>query len=186
MAISAYYGHPNGSCTCPVPQQPTIADVCPGKILKDGCSKDMYGKEKACYLSRHELGYGDPQPCCAYKKVDGKPSLKELSIKPNYGCNSLTAQFVAEGMCLGKASCTLIASDSHLFSWSGIHAKNVPSNACASSTKNSKNLMLNQCNTTLTHLGSWNECPLAETNDRYLQIQVGFYFFLFYEFHSFY
>jgi hypothetical protein len=172
IAISAYYGHPNGSCTCPVPQQPTIADVCPGKILKDGCSKDMYGNEEACYLSRYDLGYGDPQPCCAYTKDNGKPSLKDLKIGPNYGCNSMTAQYVAEGMCLGKSSCTLTASDTHVFSWRGLSAKNVPSNVCKSSIKNPKNELLNQCNTTLTHLGSWAECPLTGTKDRYLQIQV--------------
>lgn len=119
------------------------------------------------------MGYGDPQPCCAYRKAGGEPSLDELQIRANYDCNSLTAQYIAEGMCLGKSSCTLTASDTHLYSWRGEYAKNLPSNVCKSSVKSKNNIMLNECNTTLTHLGSWAECPLGEdSSTRFLQVQV--------------
>lgn len=175
IAISAYYGQPNGTCTCPVSQQPTLSGDCPGKQLRSGCSKDLYGNEEACYLSEYDLGYGDPQPCCAYTTVDGKPNLDELQIRANYDCNSATAQYIAEGMCLGKSSCKLIASDTHLYSWRGKYAKDLPSNVCKTSVKNKNDIMLNQCNTTLTHIGSWTQCPLQDPSTRFLQIQVTFH-----------
>ena len=126
------------------------------------------------------MGYGTPQPCCAYTKVDGEPSLSELEIGPNYSCNSLTAQYIADGMCLGKSSCLLKSSETHIYSWKGSFAKDLPSNVCKTSTKSKNDIYKNQCNTTLTYTGSWSDCPKSSNSkgNKYLQIQV-FYFVIF-------
>lgn len=184
VAISAYYGQPTGSCTCPVPQQPTTGGICPGKITQSGCSKDLYGKSKACYLSNYDLGYGTPQPCCAYTKVNGEPSLSELEIGPDYSCNSLTAQYIAEGMCLGRSSCVLKSSDTHLYSWKGEYAKDLPSNVCKTSIKSKNDINRNQCNTTLTYTGSWAGCSKSSNfiGNKFMQIQVIYFLISFYSY----
>mmetsp|Transcript_24493 Transcript_24493/g.36018 ORF Transcript_24493/g.36018 Transcript_24493/m.36018 type:complete len:1721 (-) Transcript_24493:92-5254(-) len=179
QAISAYYGQPSGSCTCPSIQQPLSSGTCPGDVVsKSGsktCSMDLYGNKEACFLSELDLNYGSPQPCCAFNRDDkGEPDLSDLTISANYSCNSLTAQYIAEGMCLGKRSCMMIADPDYEYSWKGSLAKDLPSNVCQSRSFNSKVLMENQCNTTLGYTGSWESCPTGSpaSSSRFLQIQV--------------
>eukprot|EP01036_Dinobryon_divergens_P047404 gene47404-63546_t len=40
-----------------------------------------------------------------------------MRIAPNYSCNSLTSQYIAEGLCLGQSSCKLTADTNVLYTW---------------------------------------------------------------------
>lgn len=173
-SISIQYGHPTGSCHCPSVQQPLRSGSCPGEVKrnsgKEECSRDMYGKPEACYYSELVTFYATPQPCCAYSKDQGQPDLSDLKIKPDYSCNSLTAQYIAEGLCLGKSSCVLISNSRHPYSWIHTGAE-LPSNVCSSTRSIDDDS--HQCNTTLGYMGSWDSCPNSIDDDRYMLVEVG-------------
>eukprot|EP01041_Mallomonas_annulata_P006254 gene6254-12660_t len=152
-SIIAYYGHPSGSCSCPLNQLPrgststsssTSSLTCPASpiTLPTGQSVCPDGIDKACFPTYIQHKYPSyKQPCCAYKQNSyGQPDLDiNMRIAPNYSCNSLTSQYIAEGLCLGQSSCKLTA-DTNVF---------------------------------LGAIGSWKTCPLdSETElDKNLIIQ---------------
>jgi len=47
--------------------------------------------------------------CCAatLDPSSKAPDFSSLALLPREGCNSPTAQFIAQGLCLGMANCTL-------------------------------------------------------------------------------
>jgi hypothetical protein len=129
----------------------------------------MYGRLEACYYSELTTSYATPQPCCAFTKSHGEPDLGDLKIRPDYSCNSLTAYYIAEGLCLGKSSCVLTSNSRHEYSW--IHTgSDLPSNICSSTQVIDDNSYM--CNTTLGFAGSWSSCPDSTGADRYMLIEV--------------
>ena len=173
QAISVIYGNPAGSCHCPSIQQPSSKGTCPGSIrTSDGsehCSHDLYGNVEACFYSELDAHHYEPQPCCAFHlNEDDTPDLSDLHISPNYTCNSLTAQHIAEGMCVGKSSCVLTSDSNHAYSWTGPDVERVPYGVCNATTTEGDGSY--RCNTTLGYAGLWSSCATAES--RRMMVQV--------------
>ena len=168
-SIIAYYGSPTGSCSCPIAQLPS-ASGCPGTTGRDAsgnevCKADASGTINACFPSylQHQFPYYQ-QSCCAYEKDPrtGSPSLDALNIVPDYGCNSYTAQYIAEGVCLGEKSCSLSADPTVAYTWATATAP--PSYVCESP------MYAGQCTSSVEYAGSFASCVASE--ERTLKIQV--------------
>lgn len=168
VGITAYYGHPTGQCKCPSTQQP-LSKKCPGDIVKstnghqDTCSKNLYGEPYGCFYGDLEFDYSAvSQPCCATKSVHGSvPDFDDLKIQANYTCNSRTAQYIAEGVCLGRSSCVLGSDPKHKYSWSYDEVANpLPAGVCMPE----KTLIYrtNNCTTSLGFDGVWDGCNDGE------------------------
>lgn len=114
--VEAYYGLPSGSCGCPTAQQPSRADgECPGTIDADSCSPDG----SYCHLDvarevstpAREFTAGS---CCSHQLVDSRPDFQWLSLVLPEHCSASAAQTVARGVCLGKQSCSIPATQRNI------------------------------------------------------------------------
>jgi hypothetical protein len=130
QSIEAYYGTPEGSCTCP-PEQSIVPSTgeCPGDIsfkdvsygeCRDSTNAPQYLRKghdvKPCF--KGEMWNGDE--CCAYGVGDNKsPDLDDLAMIPHYGCNSASAMFIAQAACLGNTNCTIDVNFNNTFEWEG-------------------------------------------------------------------
>lgn len=113
-----------GVCTCP--DNYSVSDssgVCRGSpVVKcaDGensqctatCPSDGFG----CFLGTHPIS-GDS--CCAFHldQESLNADFGDLRIKSRNGCGSYTAQAIVEGMCFGKASCTVMVNEEAMQMW---------------------------------------------------------------------
>lgn len=171
-SIKGYYGNPQGTCSCPSVQVPNAGKSCPGKIVTrndhEECELDRYGNPIACFYSNINSDLSDPQPCCAFDKVNGEPDLSNLEIAPNYDCNSATAQRILDGVCSGRAECDLVADPNFVYSW--IHEGSEPLvGVCSQGTVHSGE----QCNTTLASVGNFAGCGSGGESRRLLvQVEV--------------
>ena len=173
--IIAYYGTPSGSCNCPSVQQPKKNGNCPGdKVYNDDtdeleCSTGRYDRKLACFESTYRR-----QQCCAFSLDEsGEPDLSELDLEADYSCNSLTAQYIASGTCLGKEKCTLYADNDRMYHWAGDLATNLNnSDVCqyGYDSATSANATTSFCNTTMGYSGIWDSCPDPST--RNLKVKV--------------
>ena len=120
-SVVAYYGQPSGSCTCPLPQQPstgptprckgkrsftTSASIFSNKMTFQGqqCVPNEDGSIPQCFLGSTRFGVG----CCSDSLDDSfHADLSSLNINPMDQCNSYTAQYMADIACKGRNSCTL-------------------------------------------------------------------------------
>ena len=121
-SIVAYYGQPLGSCTCPGDMQTVAHNACNGtrsgaisqmlvsnkyNFAGQHCVSDSSGRVQPCFLgaTRYDM------PCCsASLDASGYADLSALSLGIAQGCNSFTAPYVLEALCLGKTTCTLPVS----------------------------------------------------------------------------
>ena len=171
--IIAYYGTPLGECSCPSVQQPKKNGQCPGNIITDNsggeqCEVGRYNKELACFESTFRR-----EKCCGFERsASGAGDLSALGLAPDYTCNSVTAQYIASGMCLGMEYCSLIADDDYMYSWRGDQASNLNnSDVCQvgfdAVSQNSTETSF--CNTTLGNSGIWDSCDVGQ---RSLKVHV--------------
>ena len=121
-SIIAYYGQPFGSCTCPGNQQVSSTGYCAGDIITSGlvdsstistthCEVDKTtGARLPCYQGSTRFG----TPCCSttFDVISGEANLSNLSLRPNYQCNSFTAPTIANALCVGQSSCSFNVSSS--------------------------------------------------------------------------
>ena len=165
--IIAYYGSPTGECSCPSVQQPKKNGDCPGAVVasassgEETCEKGRYDKTLACFPSTFRRS-----KCCGFtKNSHDEADLAGLNLSPEYTCNSLTAQYIASGMCLGKEQCTLYTDNNHLYSWEGAHATNLNnSDVCETGFDSgfSNSSETSFCNTTMGYSGIWDSCGETE------------------------
>ena len=127
--IEAYYGEPAGSCSCPsenslVPAtgrcqaEPDYSELEEGECTarwrtEDDDDDEPSGDLIPCF--KGNMWNGDA--CCALG-LDPRfpaPDFSDLALLPNPSCNNPTAQYIAQGICLGHANCTLkvLPSDGH-------------------------------------------------------------------------
>lgn len=98
--IKLHYGEPGGYCSCPTTQQPLSSGDCP--------SDYQYGP--------NEMSGGDL--CCSADST--QQGLADLELVEPYSvdeCTSNSAKYIAHGVCLGKASCTINATADLKYSW---------------------------------------------------------------------
>jgi len=123
-SVEAFYGTPEGSCSCPAEQKIDITTGnCPAtpdfsKYSYGECttaSDDDTEDVKACFQGKMWSG-GD---CCAYDidPVNHWPDFTDLAFVPTPGCNSASAQFIAQAACLGRQNCTIEVSANQTFHW---------------------------------------------------------------------
>lgn len=104
-SIEAYYGQPTGSCSCPIKQQ-LVEDsdtgdlTCPSKVKYGNnnygtCSlSGSSSEEKYCLQGTTPYGAA----CCASTDNGApnySPNFDDLLPAPNRGCDSDTAQYIA-------------------------------------------------------------------------------------------
>lgn len=119
QSIVAYYGQPQGSCTCPGNQTPDSQKNCPGTITGtvqnslsnqlnyqgQQCISDSSGYTPPCFLGTTRFGID----CCSNSlDLNGYANLGTLSLSSNLQCNSFTAQYIAESICLNQNSCSFV------------------------------------------------------------------------------
>jgi hypothetical protein len=116
-SIVAYYGQPNGACNCPYDQQLNGALKCPGSVVGTSHANILSNNRNYRGQSCSRNNQGNPEPCfqgltrfgldCCAATLDNtnQADLSSLMIGPNYKCNSRSAQFIAESVCLDKSSC---------------------------------------------------------------------------------
>jgi hypothetical protein len=136
--VEAYYGNPFGSCTCPSSQAlvPSTGK-CPGSpdytTFRSGECTELYteaGEKARVEQYGDAVAAGKPKPCfkgsmwnsdvCCSASIDSKtkaPIFDELAVLPDPGCNSGSAQFIAQAVCLNQPSCTLDVTTNVTFSW---------------------------------------------------------------------
>mmetsp|Transcript_22211 Transcript_22211/g.37626 ORF Transcript_22211/g.37626 Transcript_22211/m.37626 type:complete len:1954 (-) Transcript_22211:181-6042(-) len=173
--IIAYYGTPSGECSCPSVQQPKKNGDCPGAIVDSGggaqeCEVGRYNKKLACFDSTFRR-----EKCCGFElSTYGDADLSALSLAPDYTCNSLTAQYIATGMCLGKESCTLGTDATQEYHWEGKLATNLNNSDVCETGFDSGNFNTSDtsfCTTTLGYSGIWDSCPEANTQSLKLNVK---------------
>jgi hypothetical protein len=172
--IIAYYGTPSGQCSCPSVQQPKKNGNCPGDIVveeatgAEECELGRYDKKLACFEGSFRRS-----KCCGFEVDDaGETDLTALGLSPDYTCNSLTAQYIATGMCLGKEKCSLGTDSNQTYSWKGALATNLNNSDVCEHGYDSGNMNSTEnsfCNTTMGYSGIWDSC--AETS-RSLKLNV--------------
>lgn len=172
--IIAYYGTPTGECSCPSVQQPKKNGNCPGDVLLneatglEGCEVGRYNNPLACYASNFRRS-----KCCGFTlDSNNEADLSALGLAPDYSCNSLSAQYIATGMCLGKEKCSLYTDNNHVYSWEGALATNLNnSDVCEvgfdSGVSNATGTSF--CNTTMGYSGIWDSCG---EDERSLKLNV--------------
>ena len=103
-SIISYFGQPLGDCSCPLFQQP-VDNKCPGSASSDSsqCLSDS-----PCYSGYTRYN----QQCCATSLYPstGSANLSSLMLRPNYVCNSYTAPYIFNNLCLHQNSCELNVS----------------------------------------------------------------------------
>ena len=119
QSIVAYYGQPRGSCTCPGVQQPDSQGNCIGTVSGtvqnslsnqlnykgQQCVADASGYVAPCFLGLTRFGIN----CCSSSlDSNGNADLVALSLSANLQCNSFTAQYIAESLCLNQNSCSFV------------------------------------------------------------------------------
>jgi hypothetical protein len=165
--VIAYYGTPSGECSCPSVQQPKKNGDCPGSIVESEsglqeCEVGRYNKKLACFDGDFRR-----EKCCGFERDDsGETDLSDLTLSPDYTCNSLTAQYIASGMCLGKETCTLGTDASHMYHWEGALATNLNnSDVCETGFDSGSfnNSDASFCTTSLGYSGIWDSCPDSST-----------------------
>lgn len=173
--IIAYYGTPSGQCSCPSVQQPKKNGACPGNVVLDEttlekeCEVGQYNKKLACYSGTFRR-----EKCCGFELEEGTGDvdLSALGLAPDYSCNSLTAQYIANGMCLGKERCSLYTDNNHMYSWKGAAATNLNnSDVCQFGFDSgaSNSTASSYCNTTMGYSGIFDTCGEEE---RSLKVNV--------------
>jgi hypothetical protein len=127
--LEAYYGDPYGSCTCPNDQLPLTstdrAGSCPadpnykndihGECLSEYGNADDHEGIKPCFKGQMWTG----ETCCAYNLNPSTHTvdLDDLAMTPNRGCNSASAQFIMQGLCLGQTNCTIDVKSNVTTQW---------------------------------------------------------------------
>jgi hypothetical protein len=108
--VFAYYGAPSGFCTCPEDHQVGSDGTCPGDVK----SADACEDERPCFAGATDLG----DTCCARGVKGDAPDLDaDVNPRPNATCDSHTAPFIVQGLCLGAENCTLPVDFDARFRW---------------------------------------------------------------------
>ena len=126
VRIEAYFGDPAGACSCPAdqsivsttgrcPANPDHSDNSYGACIAEYGEEDDKTGIKACFPG--QMWNGDT--CCAYDldPTTHVPDFKEMAMIPNLECNSASAQYIAQGACLGQQNCTFHVVSNHTFEW---------------------------------------------------------------------
>ncbi len=126
VRLEAYYGDPLGGCGCPpeqtistktgeCPAQPSFAKDTPeGECVAEYGDEDDYTGVKPCF--KGQMWNGDT--CCAYGLNDqNSPEFSDLAMLPKAGCNSASAQYIAQGFCMGKQNCTIDVVSNRNYTW---------------------------------------------------------------------
>mmetsp|Transcript_37667 Transcript_37667/g.102285 ORF Transcript_37667/g.102285 Transcript_37667/m.102285 type:complete len:760 (+) Transcript_37667:403-2682(+) len=77
------------------------------------------------------------QSCCT-DRLDGDlkaPNFDDLKLGPKKGCNSGTAQLIAQGMCRGQANCTIPINTQPNYTYTWLESERTP---CVSNSKRHK------------------------------------------------
>jgi hypothetical protein len=166
QSVIAYYGQPYGSCTCPGLQQTDANGNCFGKINTDAVITRKALESASC-LSGTPCFVGTTRfggKCCSLT-VDATSSLgsfKDLDINPNYKCNSLTAPFIATGLCQGKRSCAFNLSETATYSFPTSKISGANTTAVCSTVDLTGSEPA--CVTSLQYGGNFNGCNSATLN----------------------
>jgi hypothetical protein len=111
LGIQAFYGQPEGSCTCPGKQQLGSDAKCRGDIDEND-DETCDSPDFPCFLGATDMG----EACCSHDlDGEGHADLDAVNVKPFSGCNSYTAQRIVEAECLGKESCSLSLDPEHQY-----------------------------------------------------------------------
>jgi hypothetical protein len=118
-SIVAYYGQPKGSCTCPGNMQPDSLSVCKGTKIgatetstsyltnelnyKGQSCASVNGVIVPCFLGSTRFGI---DCCSASLNTLSQADLNPLELAPNLQCNSYTAQYIADALCLNNNKCS--------------------------------------------------------------------------------
>lgn len=107
--VFAYYGTPGGYCACPEANTVQKDGTCPGAIEGAGCKGG-----KPCFAGVTELG----DSCCARGKDGGRANF-DSDVNPfaDPTCDSATAKFIVQGLCLGEMECEIPVDGGRGFSW---------------------------------------------------------------------
>ncbi|OWZ24202.1 TRNA (guanineN(7))methyltransferase [Phytophthora megakarya] len=126
-----------GSCTCP--ERNKVAGgsgKCRGNAEGSFCPADGTG----CFVGVHPVSL---RPCCSFSRnqTTKSPVFDDMRIRENEGCGSNVAQEIVEGLCLGKASCTLNVSEAITYKWEpdpnyGTNCSKTPTTVIIDSTAN--------------------------------------------------
>jgi hypothetical protein len=140
-SVSAFYGYPQGSCYCPIHQLPENDDVCARDfgIL----SKTLFG-ERCC--SEGKSAQGDSV----------NPSLYNHIPHAMPGCNSDTAQYIVENVCLGKRRCVLDVSSNYSYKY---YPRVFNGRTLACTGFDNVTSRSHQCAVELGSIGQWGKCP---------------------------
>jgi hypothetical protein len=132
-SIEAYYGQPTGSCSCPSAQQMVDDNAgglkCPDRVRYE--KNNNYGtcnnvpswvngtltvEEEYCLQGTTAFGAA----CCASDHLGSPnylPDFTDLLPARTPGCDSDTAQYIANEECLGQSNCTLVVRNNKTYEW---------------------------------------------------------------------
>lgn len=100
--VHAYFGQPEGTCSCPSDQEYDVSDGCPDDASADGsCADGEYCIEGLTEFDEY---------CCASSRSDGAADFSDLEVGAGAGCNSDAVQLWLETACLGENACTVSGS----------------------------------------------------------------------------
>lgn len=108
-------------CLCPAARTPD--PDCPGSVDGDLCEASSNPDDAYCHLDQERevnLPSGskfDAGPCCAAELDSGSPVFPDLDVAVDPECNSLTAQRIVRGRCIGQDVCNITVSGSALQAW---------------------------------------------------------------------
>jgi hypothetical protein len=126
--LEAYYGDPEGTCSCPPAQEPEASTgECPAdpsysnyswgeclEVYRQPVGTAAKGDTIPCFLGN--MWNGDA--CCSSKLHDSRQvNLDSLAGVPNPMCNSGSAQFIAQAFCLNQGNCTIDVLANNTYSW---------------------------------------------------------------------
>ena len=164
--VEAYYGDPSGGCSCPAAQQLEVDDsgslVCPGDVdytdVTYGECTEENDEDDEAYVACLEGRMWTGARCCAYGVDKNKaPDFSELVPSPRAGCNSATAQYIAQGYCVGEKSCEITNTVNETYSWTSTNYRPCINGATNGST----------CRSSLvTAAGNFTQC--ASSSERSL------------------
>ena len=179
VSVRAFYGDPEGSCGCPLPQLPDPdSGQCPqapifqaagasGQRVMERC--EYVGEGSAAttegFCLRGSTLFGET--CCArdLSQPEGlprswaEPDLSALVPQDRPGCASETAQYILQSACLGHEACnfTVEANQTYRF-----HPREGPAGEplpCSARDSNISSAHI--CLESLGGHGNWTACPVG-------------------------
>jgi len=131
-AVTASFGLNSGECSCPAARLPDENKQCPGNVRSDGTCREG---EFCQYDPARDLslvaGLGiDTGACCASSLSQGAANFRDLEFRAVPGCDSSSAQRLAEAMCLRQESCTLAADTDTPHMWPESDSDGIAARRC--------------------------------------------------------